>query len=112
MLADRPKFYQVLFIQSNFYCFEERASYWSLQFIFVSPSHWLPSTGKFHMTPVSYVQTTESYEVSVVAVSRQTSYDSGILRHDCAIIRGLPMTERTETGGPNYRIGPDYASRA
>ena len=43
------------------------------------------------MTPVSFVKTTESYEVSLVIINRQTSYDSGILRQDYGIIRSLPM---------------------
>ena len=42
------------------------------------------------MTPVSFVKTTEQYEVSLVT-KRQISYDSGILRQDYEIIRGLPM---------------------
>ena len=45
------------------------------------------------MTPVSFVKTTESYEVSLGTISGQTSYDFGILRQEYA--------------GPNYRIGPD-----
>ena len=80
------------------------------------------------MTPVFFVNTTESYEVSLVTNNRQTSYDSGILRRDYGIIHGLPMyrmrfvdwaiilvvhlPERTETGRPYYRIGPDCAGRA
>ena len=80
------------------------------------------------MTPVSFVKTTKSYEVSFVTINRQTSYDSGIFRQDYGIIRGLPMNhtrfadwvtmwvvhlpERTETGGLNYHIGPDFTGRA
>ena len=46
------------------------------------------------MTPVSFVKTTESYEVSLVnESSRQTSYDSGILCQDYGIIRSLPMSQ-------------------
>ena len=47
--------------------------------------------GKPRMTPVSFVKTTESYDVSLVTISRQTSYYSGFLRLDYRIIRGLPM---------------------
>ena len=68
----------------------------------------------------------ESYQVSLVTVSQQTSYDSGILRQDDRIIPCLPMyhfrfadcvgvvhlSERTKTGGPNYLIGPDCADCA
>ena len=43
------------------------------------------------MTPVSFVKTTESYEVSLGTINRQTSFDSGILRQDYGLIRGLPM---------------------
>ena len=35
-----------------------------------------------HMTPVSFIKTKESYEVSFVTIIRQTSFDSGILRQD------------------------------
>ena len=65
------------------------------------------------MTTVSFVKATKSYEISLGTISRQTAYDSGILRQDYGIIRGLPigspiwvvhLPEQTEAGGPNYRI--------
>ena len=43
------------------------------------------------MTPVSFVKTTNSKEVSLVTINWQTSYDSDILRQDSGIIQGLPM---------------------
>ena len=43
------------------------------------------------MTMVSLVKTTEPYEVSLVAINWQTSYDSGILNLDYGITRGLPV---------------------
>ena len=43
------------------------------------------------MNPVFFVRTTESYEVSLVTISRQTSYNSGILCQDYEIVRGMPM---------------------
>ena len=70
----------------------------------------------------------ESYEVSLVTINRQTSYDSGILRQDNRIIRGLPMNytkfvdwvtiwvvhllERTKPEWPYYLTRPDCAGRA
>ena len=41
-----------------------------------------PSNGIPSMTPVSLTKTTELYEVSLVTIKRQTSYDSGIHRLD------------------------------
>ena len=43
------------------------------------------------MTPVSIDMITESYAISLVTISRQTSYDSSILCQECGIIRDLPM---------------------
>ena len=43
------------------------------------------------MTPIFKVKTTESYQVSLATIHRQTSYDSDILRQDYGFIRGLPM---------------------
>ena len=43
------------------------------------------------MTTVFFVRTTESYAVSLVSITRQTSYDYSILRQDYGIIRVLPM---------------------
>ena len=92
------------------------------------PSFWPQSIDIPCMTSVSFVKTTELYEISLVTTNLQTSYDCGILRQDYGIKRGLPMKhkrfadwvtiwvahlpERTETGGPNYRIGPDSTGRA
>ena len=75
-----------------------------------------------------FVKTTESYEVSLAIIYRQTSYESGIFRQYYGIIHGSPikytrfadwvaiwvvyLPERTETAEPNYRIGPDCAGRA
>ena len=78
------------------------------------------------MTQVSFVKTTESYNVSLVSISWQTLYGSGILHQDNRIIRDLPMDhtrfadwvsiwvvhliqEQTKVGGPNYSMGPDCA---
>ena len=87
---------------------------------FFSAFRWLPSIGKLRMSPVSFVETTESVEVSLVTINRQTSYDPGILRQDNGIIRSLPMEYMrfdldgiyTETGGLIFRIGPDCVGRA
>ena len=49
------------------------------QFSFFSAFHWAPSISKPLMTLVSFVKTTKSY-FSLVTISRQTSYDSSILR--------------------------------
>ena len=104
--------------------FLETFSYCSVQFVqLFSAFHWSPSIGKPRMTPVSFVKTPESYEVSLVTINRQTSYDSGILRQDYGIIRRLPtnnmshhlgstVTGTDRNGGSNYRIGPDCAGRA
>ena len=43
------------------------------------------------MTPVSFAKTTETFEVSLVTINRQTSFDFGILRQDYRIIQGLLM---------------------
>ena len=43
------------------------------------------------MTPVSFVKTTESYELSLVTINQQTSNDSGMLRQNYGIIGGLPV---------------------
>ena len=81
---------------------------WSVQFF--SVFRWLPSIGKLRMTPVSFSKTTESYKVSLVTFSWQTSYDSEsvrqdyrMMRQDDRLIQGLPiwvlhLPERTETG--------------
>ena len=74
-----------------------------------------------HMTTVSFVKTMESYNISLFLSKWQTPYDSGIIREGYGMIRGLLMDypsffdrvtiwvvysrERTETGGPHYRIG-------
>ena len=79
----------------QFFGFEERSRYWSVQFVrFVfSAFHWSPSIGKPHMTPVFFVKTTNHtrFHWSVVIINRKTSYESGIFRQDYGIIRGLPM---------------------
>ena len=63
--------------------------------------------GKPRLTPISFVKTTESYEVSLVTINRQISYDSGILRQDYGIIQGLPMNNmRFADCGTIYRNGP------
>ena len=49
--------------------------------------HWSPSIGKPRMTPISFLKTIESYDVSLVAINWQTSYDSDILPKDKEIIR-------------------------
>ena len=59
------------------------------------------------MTSLSFVESTESYAVSLVTINRQTSYDSGILRQDYGIIRGLPMIHLGCTS-----IGKDRNGRA
>ena len=43
------------------------------------------------MTPVSFVKTTKSYDVSLVSINRQTSFDFSVLRQDYGIIRSLPV---------------------
>ena len=76
-----------------------------------------PSTGKPRQTPLSSITTTESYMVAMVTISRETSYNSGILRQENGITRGLPrnhmswivhLPEQSETCVPNCRIGPHY----
>ena len=69
--------------------FEETTCYWSVQFF--SAFHWWPSLGKPPMTPAPFVKTTELYNVPLVNINRQTSYDFDILRQDYRIIRGLPI---------------------
>ena len=54
------------------------------------------------MIPVFYVKNTESYEVA------DGSYEICRLGQHL----GSKFTERTDTGGPNYRIGPDCVGRA
>ena len=67
------------------------------------------------MTPVSFVKTKDSYEVSLVTINRQTSYDSDILCQGYEIIRGFPMNHTrfadwiTIAGTDRNRIGPDCA---
>ena len=85
---------------------------------FFSVFHWSPSIGKPPITPVSFVKTSESYEVSLITISRQPSCDSDVLRRDYGIIRGLLAeslsgctVSRTDCNGPNNRIGPDCAGR-
>ena len=109
MLADRPFLVNAL---------------WSIQFLSVlrkyqvigQASFFLLFIGYHHLTNLVWLRhpssrlTTESYEDSLVTISQQTSYDSGILRQDYITIRGLP--ERIETGGPYYRIGPDCAGNS
>ena len=56
---------------------------------FCSAFHCSPSIGKPRMTPVSFVKTTETYEVSLVTINRQTSHDYGILL-DYGITLGSP----------------------
>ena len=51
-----------------------------VQFSFFLFCHRLPLLGKPRETPVSFVKTTESYEISLVTINRQTSDDSDILR--------------------------------
>ena len=73
----RGQFWRVSYNQSKFFGFEETSSYLSVQFF--SASDWSSSTGKPRMTPVSFVKTTEFYEVSLVTIIWKNSYDSGIL---------------------------------
>ena len=107
-------------INSTFIGFEEISCYWSIQFF--SAFYKSTAIGKSRMIPVSFVKTTESYEVSLITINRQNSDDSDILCHDYEIMRGEPknhtrfatiwkvcLPERTEMGGPNYRIGLDCA---
>ena len=104
MLTDRPKVWLVLYIQSNVYRFVETSSNWSVQFVTI--------------TPASFAKTTWSYEVSLVTINRQTSYDYGIIRSLPMNLAGFAYLDHhlgstfTETGGPNYRIGPGCAGRA
>ena len=48
------------------------------------------------MTPASFIKTMESYVVSLGTISRQTSYDCGILRQAYEIIRVLPIGSPSE----------------
>ena len=80
------------------------------QLVFLCDFYWSPSIGKRRMTPVFFVKATKSYEVSLVTINRQTSYESGILRQDYGFLRGLlnrtrlaDLPIRTETGGSNNR---------
>ena len=94
----------------TFVGFEETSYYWSAQFF--SAFHWLPSVGKPRMLPVSLVlgNATESYEISLVTINRQISYNSGILRQNYGIIRDLPTKSfgKYIYKNANYRIGPIY----
>ena len=58
----------------------ETSTYWSVHYF--SDFHWSPSVGKPRMTPVYFVNITESYEVPLGTISRQTSYDSVIFSQD------------------------------
>ena len=81
----------------------ETFSYWSFQFVqFFLCFHWSPSIGKPRLTPVSFVKTTESYEVSLVTINRQTSYESGTLHQNYEIIRGFIKGQ----GSRRVKIGP------
>ena len=82
------------------------------QLVFLCDFYWSPSIGKPRMTPVFFAKTTESYEGFIgYTTNRQISYESGILRQDYGLIRGLPINRtriadipiRTETGVPNDR---------
>ena len=66
-------FGECVIINLTFIGFEETSSYWSVLFSSVF-FHMSPSIGKPRMTPVAFVKTTNSYEVSLVTVNRQTSY--------------------------------------
>ena len=99
----------------------------NFRFSLLFSGHHQSSTLVFHLQDYG---TTESYEVSLVTISRQPSYDTGIPRQEYGIIQGLPMKhsgfadwvtvlvvhvhlpERAETGGPKYPIGLDCAGRA
>ena len=102
------QYWRVLYNQSNFYRFFRKHLVIGL-LGFLCDFYWSPSIGKPRMTPVFFVKTTQSYEVKLVTINRQTSYDSGIRRQDYGLIRGLPVNRarlvdlrtRTQTGRPN-----------
>ena len=48
------------------------------------------------MTPIYFVKTTESYEVSLVTINRQTSYDSVLRNHTRFADLGHDLPERTK----------------
>ena len=64
MLANRPIFGECSIINPTFIDLEETSCYCSVPFF--SAFHWLSSIGKPRMTLVSFVEITESYEVSLV----------------------------------------------
>ena len=98
-----------------FISFEETSRFKSVQLF--SVFHLAPLIGKPWMTPLSFIESTESHEISLVSVNRQTSYNSGILRQDYGIIRGLPMNHTRFADKfiiwiVVYRNGPKRAGRA
>ena len=107
----------------------ETSSYWSGQFFIVF--HWSPWSLVNGQTSFDSVILYQDYRIKGGFTGHHqwaTSYDSGILRQDYGIIQGLPMKhtrfadrvtiwvahlpEWTETGKPNYRIGPDCVGSA
>ena len=57
------------------------------------------------MTPVSFVKTTESYEVSLVTINQQTSYESGILRQDYGTINAINKSDTTVEMNSTVQLG-------
>ena len=53
------------------------------------------SLKRYILTP--HLNHTESCDVPLVTINRQTSYDSGILRQGYGIIRGLPTGSTRNT---------------
>ena len=64
----KASFVECSIISSTFIGFEETYSYWSVQFFSV-----IHLSSSISMAPVSFIKTTESYEVSLITISLQTS---------------------------------------
>ena len=67
----------ILFFFLRKHLFIDQCSLFIFFLLFIGPLH----IGKHRMNPVSFVYTTESHEISLVTINRQTSYDSVIRNH-------------------------------
>ena len=84
MLADTQNFDDCSIFNSTFFFgFKETSSNWSVQFVqFFSAFTGQHQFEKARMISVSFVNHTESYEVSLVTINWQTFYASGMLRQN------------------------------
>ena len=79
--------YALYSIQFLLFFFEEKSSYWSIQFVqFFLCFNWSPPISKPCTTPVFFFKTMKSYEVSLVTTNWLTSYKYGIFRQDNGLL--------------------------